>query len=102
MLIHIFILIGSASFVMAFQGRSQLKELRKQNQMSISKNEPILKCTDFKFNGNKPRFLITNVGGGRAMWIGVSTQFHPSISNQPKIRQIRWSSRSLSEKKYVC
>lgn len=78
------IALAAVTFVMARQGRLQLKELRKENLLLRSKSEPILKITDFKFIGNKSRIVITNVGDGRAIEIGMSVDFTPSESEQIK------------------
>lgn len=88
------IVLAIATFVMAHQGKLQLKELKRQTQISSAKQEPILKGSNLKFTENKPRFLITNVGEGRAIWIGVSTQFHPSINKHPKIdAKFEWENK---------
>lgn len=77
--------LAVGTFILARQGRLQLKELRKENLLSRSKSEPILKVTDFKFIGNQSRAVITNVGNGRAVEIGMSVDFTPSESEQIKI-----------------
>lgn len=72
------IALAAATFSMARQGSLQLKELRRQNLLSSSKHEPILKVTDFKFIDNKLRAVVTNIGEGRATWLGMSMDFTPS------------------------
>lgn len=79
------IALAVGTFILARQGRLQLKELRKENLLSRSKSEPILQVTEFKFIGNRSRAVITNVGDGRAIEIGVSVDFTPSESEQIKI-----------------
>lgn len=79
------LILAIATFAMAHQGKLQLNELKKQNLLSISKHEPILKCVDLKFVKNMPRITIRNIGQSRAQWIGISTNFHPSKSFHPII-----------------
>lgn len=79
------IALAIATFLMIRQSNSQLKELRRQNLLTSSKNEPILKVTNFKFIANKSQCTITNVGEGRAIYIGMSAHFEPSVRNQLKI-----------------
>lgn len=72
------IALAIATFSIVRQSNLQLTELRKQNLLSSSKNEPILKVNEFKFVGNKSHSRITNIGEGRAMLIGMSMDFVPS------------------------
>lgn len=79
------IALAVATFLMIRQSNSQLEQLRQQNLLTSSKNEPILKVSDFKFIDNKSQCRITNVGDGRAIHIGMSVHFIPSVEKQIKI-----------------
>jgi len=63
------IALAIATFSMVKQSSSQLKELRHQNLLTSSKNEPLLKITEFKIDVNSSRCVITNVGEGwQCIW----------------------------------
>ena len=79
------LILAIATFAMAHQGKLQLNELKKQNLLSKSTYEPVLKCLDLKFVKNIPRITIGNIGQSRAQWIGISTHFHPSKLFHPII-----------------
>lgn len=79
------IALAIATFSMVKQSNSQLRELRHQNLLTSSKNEPLLKITEFKFDGNHSRCLITNVGDGMAIHLGITTSFTPTLGSHPDI-----------------
>lgn len=79
------IALAIATFSIVKQSTAQLKELRHQNLLTSSKNEPLLKITDFKFVENHSRCIITNVGEGVAMHLGITTSFTPALGSHPDI-----------------
>ena len=71
---------------MIHQGKSQLEEIKKQRQISLSREEPRLHHSDLKFDGNKISLRIANVGNGIAMEVGVISDFSPLMMKLPFVR----------------
>ena len=78
--------LAVSTFVMIRQGKSQLEEIKKQRQISLSREEPRLYHSDLKFDGNKISLRIANVGNGTAMEVGVVSDFSPLVSMLPFVR----------------
>ena len=80
------IALAVSTFVMTHQGKSQLEEIKKQRQISLSREEPRLHHSDLKFDDNKISLRIANVGNGIAMEVGVISDFSPLMMNLPFVR----------------